>query len=492
MPAVARTGDLEFRRARFGAEPRQRDRQRRNRTRRQWGPGDEREQSCNSRAVRELTLFGHAAWRCLPMTVPNRNCKNSGHNCLTRAPAAGTGARRRLASGACTNTICNGNTDAKDSQILRTVSRMRPASLSSGKRMVSMPMGPRFGFQFRSTSPPSHPPCNHPATERSSADSMRHSEIVVPIRSAAAAGSTFPFGSLLSISVRGSFAVFGQTWPCSGSPPPPGGSTRATSSSDGNRRYGRKTSRSTPAPATWGAIWTEIGFLVRLHGLHALLEDGEKRRCIGDQESRGAREGVESGTGQNDTPSVLARHSLPPVFGGPVDVSTRVVRCPEQVPWYLAACPFAFPDRASELAGIPVDDDHREKIESSDPEVLGFGCPVTNFAPASDPQGALQGMVRLAPVQAEIGTPLHSDIQQPLDDERCPSTLPVSRGAMARSCWRGYAANFRRSWPGGIVPDTIVATPPKTSGQLAAVVFSRILSPISPLSSVGTPFGSKT
>ena len=104
---------------------------------------------------------------------------------------------------------------------------------------------------------------------------------------------------------------------------------------------------------------------------------------------------------------------------------------PEQVPWYLEACTFAFPDRASELVGIPVDDDRCEKIESSDPEVLGFGCPVTNFTLASNPKGALQGMMRLALVQAEIGTPLHVDIQQPFDDEQCafdPSDLSQRDG----------------------------------------------------------------
>ena len=93
---------------------------------------------------------------------------------------------------------------------------------------------------------------------------------------------------------------------------------------------------------------------------------------------------------------------------------------PEQVPWYLEAFTFALLGCTSELIGIPVDDDRCEKIEPRDPEVLGFGCPVTDFALSSDPQGALQGMMCLALVQAEIGTPLHVDIQQPLDDEQCP------------------------------------------------------------------------
>jgi len=39
---------------------------------------------------------------------------------------------------ACRNTACNGNTDAKDSQTRRTVTRIRPASLRSRDRMVSM------------------------------------------------------------------------------------------------------------------------------------------------------------------------------------------------------------------------------------------------------------------------------------------------------------------------------------------------------------------
>ena len=93
---------------------------------------------------------------------------------------------------------------------------------------------------------------------------------------------------------------------------------------------------------------------------------------------------------------------------------------PEQVLRRLDAGAFAFPDSASELIRVPVDDDRCEQIESGDPEVLALGCPVADFTLAADPQGILQGVVRLALVQSGIGSLLHVDIQQPVDDEERP------------------------------------------------------------------------
>ena len=116
---------------------------------------------------------------------------------------------------------------------------------------------------------------------------------------------------------------------------------------------------------------------------------------------------------------------------------------PEQAFRHLEACAPAFPDRASGLAGVPAGDDRCEQIESGSPEVPGLGCPVTNFAPASDPQGALRGTMCLAPVQAGTGTPLRVDVRQSLDDERRafdPSDLSQRGG-------RAMPARVRRELP---------------------------------------------
>ena len=92
----------------------------------------------------------------------------------------------------------------------------------------------------------------------------------------------------------------------------------------------------------------------------------------------------------------------------------------EQIQWRRKASQFTFLHRTSELLGVPVDYDRCEKVEPRGPEVLGLGCPVADLSLASNPQCALQRMVRLALVQAEIGAALHVDIEHPVDHERRP------------------------------------------------------------------------
>ena len=92
----------------------------------------------------------------------------------------------------------------------------------------------------------------------------------------------------------------------------------------------------------------------------------------------------------------------------------------EQIQWRDKASQFAFLRRASELLGVPVDYDRCEKVEPRDPEVPGLGCPVTDLSLASDPQRALQRMVRPTLVQAGTGASLHVDIEHPIDHEQCP------------------------------------------------------------------------
>ena len=74
----------------------------------------------------------------------------------------------------------------------------------------------------------------------------------------------------------------------------------------------------------------------------------------------------------------------------------------------------------SEVVGVPVNDDRREKIEPGGPEVLALGRPITDLALTADPQGALEGMVCLSLVQADLRPALHVGIEQPVDDEERP------------------------------------------------------------------------
>jgi len=59
---------------------------------------------------------------------------------------------------------------------------------------------------------------------------------------------------------------------------------------------------------------------------------------------------------------------------------------------------FATPglDSMAELQGVPVDDDGGEQVEARDPVVLAFGGAIADLALATDAQGVLQRMVRLA------------------------------------------------------------------------------------------------
>ncbi len=74
--------------------------------------------------------------------------------------------------------------------------------------------------------------------------------------------------------------------------------------------------------------------------------------------------------------------------------------------------PFATPglDGMAEVQGVPVDDDGGEQVEARDPVVLAFGGAVADLALATDAQGVLQRMVRLALVEADLSAALHEGI----------------------------------------------------------------------------------
>lgn len=77
-------------------------------------------------------------------------------------------------------------------------------------------------------------------------------------------------------------------------------------------------------------------------------------------------------------------------------------------------------DGAAKMHGVPIDDDGGEQIEAGDPVVLSFTRPVADLTLAADAQGILQGMMRLALVEPDLGAALHVGVKQPFDDEECP------------------------------------------------------------------------
>jgi hypothetical protein len=99
--------------------------------------------------------------------------------------------------------------------------------------------------------------------------------------------------------------------------------------------------------------------------------------------------------------------------------------------------------------------------------VLAFGGAVADFALAADAKGVLQGMVRLALVESDLGEALHVGIKQPFRDEeraldtsdfaQCLGQLVLARLSHhqppARGPWhrraarrRGHLASPRRRW----------------------------------------------
>ena len=69
----------------------------------------------------------------------------------------------------------------------------------------------------------------------------------------------------------------------------------------------------------------------------------------------------------------------------------------------LPARPTSLPDHFSQTYGIPVDDDGGEQVEPGHAVVLALARAVADFALASDPEGVLEGMMRLPLVQSELG-----------------------------------------------------------------------------------------
>ena len=65
----------------------------------------------------------------------------------------------------------------------------------------------------------------------------------------------------------------------------------------------------------------------------------------------------------------------------------------------------------AELQRVPVDDDRGQQVKAGDPVVLAFPGSVAQFAALVEVDGALEGMVRLALVQSDLGTPAHAGVR---------------------------------------------------------------------------------
>lgn len=145
----------------------------------------------------------------------------------------------------------------------------------------------------------------------------------------------------------------------------------------------------------------------------------------------------------------------------------------------------------AEMDGIPVDDDRGQEVEASDPVMLSICRAIADFTLATDTKGIPEGMVGLALVEPDLGTPLHVRVEDPLYREcvryvrpraaRPPDRFDASR---KRACARVAL--------GPIFPAVIVAARRKRSGQFATIRSSRILPPTSLRNSLGVASGLNT
>jgi hypothetical protein len=64
-------------------------------------------------------------------------------------------------------------------------------------------------------------------------------------------------------------------------------------------------------------------------------------------------------------------------------------------------------DSLPKALDAPVNDDGSEQVQPYHPEMLPFGCSVTNFTLAANAQRILDGVMGFSFVQADLGTALH-------------------------------------------------------------------------------------
>ena len=90
---------------------------------------------------------------------------------------------------------------------------------------------------------------------------------------------------------------------------------------------------------------------------------------------------------------------------------------------------FAGQDRLAQLQRVPVNDDSGEQVEAGDTVVLTFAGAVAQFAALVEVDGALQGVMGLSFVQANVGAPAHGGVGDPVDHEqRAFDAADVAKG----------------------------------------------------------------
>lgn len=75
-------------------------------------------------------------------------------------------------------------------------------------------------------------------------------------------------------------------------------------------------------------------------------------------------------------------------------------------------------DRMAEVDRVPIDDDGGEQVEAGDPVMLALGGSATDFFLAADTQSIVERVVGLTLVEADLGTPLHVGVGDPLYNKR--------------------------------------------------------------------------
>jgi len=84
----------------------------------------------------------------------------------------------------------------------------------------------------------------------------------------------------------------------------------------------------------------------------------------------------------------------------------------------------ALHDGLAELGCVPIDNHSGKEIEARHSVMLPFGGSVTDFSLTANPQSIFQRVMRLAFVQANLCTPLHVRIEQPVNDEQSAFDAP--------------------------------------------------------------------
>jgi hypothetical protein len=75
-------------------------------------------------------------------------------------------------------------------------------------------------------------------------------------------------------------------------------------------------------------------------------------------------------------------------------------------------------DDITELHRVPEDDDGRQQIHASDATMLAFARAIPDFTAPMEADGALQGMMGFAFVEADLGLALQTGVENPVDHEQ--------------------------------------------------------------------------